>query len=287
MKSVLEALEKREQKPFVACDFSPPKAGTEDLLTNIAELTPDMFLVAYAPGKSVRINSIFVADWIQTQVNIPSIFTISPRDMNKNAIQSLLLGAQLRELDNVFIVKGDKFSTQDLVLQNAVDDFKPTELVGSIRSMNERRDFLGKELYYPTTFCIGAALDISRSWKNEAWLTKLKIEQGCDFLISQPVFEPELPDRFLEFYRGEIGENLNVPILWGIQMVDKNTVSFATVPEWVHRKLEDGYLPYEIAINLIGRYLEKGLDTFYLIPTIFKGGRRDYLSAQAVIEEIK
>ena len=246
-----------------------------------------MFLVAYAPGKSVRINSIFVADWIQTQVNIPSIFTISPRDMNKNAIQSLLLGAQLRELDNVFIVKGDKFSTQDLVLQNAVDDFKPTELVASIRSMNERRDFLGKELYYPTTFCIGAALDISRSWKNEAWLTKLKIEQGCDFLISQPVFDPELPDRFLEFYRGEIGENLNVPILWGIQMVDKNTVSFATVPEWVHRKLEDGYLPYEIAINLIGRYLEKGLDTFYLIPTIFKGGRRDYLSAQAVIEEIK
>ena len=207
--------------------------------------------------------------------------------MNKNAIQSLLLGAQLRELDNEFIEKRDKFSIQDLVLQNAVDDFKPTELVASIRSMNERRDFLGKELYYPTTFCIGAALDISRSWKNEAWLTKLKIEQGCDFLISQPVFEPELPDRFLEFYRGEIGENLNVPILWGIQMVDKNTVSFATVPEWVHRKLEDGYLPYEIAINLIGRYLEKGLDTFYLIPTIFKGGRRDYLSAQAVIEEIK
>jgi len=286
MKSVLEALEKRERKPFVACDFSPPKGGTEDLLTNIAELTPDMFLVAYAPGQSVRINPIFVADWIQTKVNIPSIFTISPRDMNKSAIQSLLLGAQLRGLDNVFIVKGDKFSAQDLVVQNSVDDFKPTELVACIRSMNERRDFLGKELHYPTTFCIGAALDISRLWRNETWLTKSKIDQGCDFLISQPVFDPELPGRFLEFYRAEIGENLNVPILWGIQMMDKNTVSFANVPEWVYRNLEDGYLPYEIAIDLMGRYLEKGLDTFYLIPTIFKGGRRDYLSAQAVIEEI-
>ena len=51
--------------------------------------------------------------------------------------------------------------------------------------------------------------------------------------------------------------------------------------------LQDGHLPYEITIDLIERYLEKGIDTFYLIPTIFRGGRRDYLSAQAVIEEVR
>tara|TARA_Y100000590_G_scaffold140639_1_gene161412 strand:+ start:82 stop:945 length:864 start_codon:yes stop_codon:yes gene_type:complete len=287
MKSVLEALDKREQKPFVVCDFSPPKGGAEDLLSHLSELTPDMFLVAYAPGKSVRINPIFVADWIQTQVNIPSIFTMSTRDMNKNAIQSLLLGAQLKGLDNVFVVKGDEFVTKDSVVQNSVNDFVPTDLMASIKTMNERRDFLGKELNYPTSFCIGAALDISRPWQNEACLTKLKIERGCEFLISQPVFDPELPGKFMEFYKVELGEDLDVPIMWGIQMVDKNTVSFATVPEWINRDLEDGHLPYEIAIDLMERYLEKGINTFYLIPTIFRGGRRDYLSAQAVIEEIR
>ena len=286
MQFVLEALNKRLEKPFLVCDFSPPRGGTEDLLGNVNELTPDMFLVAYAPGKSVRVNPVFVADWIQTHTNIPSIFTISPRDMNKNAIQSLLLGAQLKGLNSVFVVKGDKFSTQDLGLQNTVDDFKPTDLIASIKAMNERRDFLGKELHYPTRFSIGAALDTSRDWKNEVWLTKLKIEKGCDFLISQPGFDPELPRRFLDFYKAEIGENLNVPILWGIQMVDKNTVSFASVPDWVYGNLEDGYLPYEITISLIERYLKKGINTFYLIPTIFRGGRRDYLSAQAVIEEV-
>ncbi len=287
MKSVLEALQKRDPKPFVVCDFSPPKGGAEDLLNHLTELTPDMFLVAYAPGKSVRINPIFVADWIQVQVNIPSIFTMSTRDMNKNAIQSLLLGAQLKGLDNVFVVKGDEFTTHDLDLQNSVNDYMPTDLMASIKVMNERRDFLGKELNYPTSFCIGAALDISRPWEKEAWLTKVKIERGCDFLISQPVFDPELPSKFMEFYRVEVGENLNVPIMWGIQMVDKNTVSFATVPEWVCKDLQDGHLPYEITIDLIERYLEKGIDTFYLIPTIFRGGRRDYLSAQAVIEEVR
>jgi len=287
MKSLLEALDKREQKPFVVCDFSPPKGGAEDLLNHLSELTPDMFLVAYAPGKAVRINPIFVADWIQTQVNIPSIFTMPTRDMNKNAIQSLLLGAQLKGLDNVFVVKGDEFVTKDSVVQNSVNDFVPTDLMASIKTMNERRDFLGKELNYPTSFCIGAALDISRPWQNEAWLTKLKIERGCDFLISQPVFDPELPGKFMEFYKVELGEDLDVPIMWGIQMVDKNTVSFATVPEWINRDLEDGHLPYEIAIDLMERYLEKGINTFYLIPTIFRGGRRDYPSAQAVIEEIR
>ena len=214
MKSLLEAVDRREQKTFVVCDFSPPKGGTEDLLANVSDLTPDMFLVAYAPGRSVRINPVFVADWIQTCSNIPTVFTISPRDMNKIAIQSLLLGAQLKSLDNVFVVKGDKFSEQNSTFQNAVDDIKPTELIASIKAMNRRRDFQGKELHYPTRFCVGAALDISRDWKNEVLLTKLKIEQGCDFIISQPFFDPELPGRFLDFYRSEIGENLNVPIMW-------------------------------------------------------------------------
>ena len=70
-------------------------------------------------------------------------------------------------------------------------------------------------------------------------------------------------------------------------MVDKNTVSFAAVPDWVYEKLKDGYMPYEITISLINRCIDKGMNTFYLIPTVFEGGGRDYLSAQAVIEEVR
>jgi hypothetical protein len=70
-------------------------------------------------------------------------------------------------------------------------------------------------------------------------------------------------------------------------MVEKDTFSFANVPRWVHQNLEEGGSSYEITIDLVKRYLELGIDTFYLVPTIYKGGRRDYLSAQAVIEDIE
>ncbi|MDC0035573.1 methylenetetrahydrofolate reductase [Chloroflexi bacterium] len=287
MNNLLEVINRKGKRPFVLCDYSPPKGGHVDLLSEANEITPDMFMVAYAPGNSVRVNPIFVADWIQSQTNIPSMFTISTRDANKSAIQSLLLGAELKDLHSLLIVAGDKFTSEHINLQSEVNDFKPTELIGSIKAMNERRDYQGKALIYPTRFCVGAALDLSRNWNDEIRLTKLKVDQGCDFMISQPVFDVELPQRFLSFYKDCIGENLNIPILWGIQMVEKNTVSFAEVPKWLSQELEDGRLAHEITIDLIMRYIEVGIDTFYLVPTIFKGGRRDYFSAQAVIEELE
>ncbi|SVA86211.1 uncharacterized protein METZ01_LOCUS139065, partial [marine metagenome] len=100
MKSVIEAINKRGRKPFYLCDFSPPKGGNADLLLECCDLNPDMFMVAYAPGKAVRLNPIFAANWIHSKTNIPTIFTISTRDMNKNAMQGLLLGAELMGLPN-------------------------------------------------------------------------------------------------------------------------------------------------------------------------------------------
>ena len=287
MKSVIEAINKRGRKPFYLCDFSPPKGGNADLLLECCDLNPDMFMVAYAPGKAVRLNSIFAADWIHSKTNIPTIFTISTRDMNKSAMQSLLLGAELMGLPNVLIVKGDKFSAEDLDLQTEVYDFTPTELISAVKAMNERRDFRGNELTYPTRFCIGGALDLSRDWGKESRLTKAKITSGCNFIVSQPIFDPELPSKFLSFYEETIGEELKIPVMWGIQMVEKDTISFANVPRWVRQDLEEGGSSYEITINLVKRHLDLGIDTFYLVPTIYKGGRRDYLSAQAVIEDIE
>ena len=287
MKSVIEAINKRGRKPFYLCDFSPPKGGNADLLLECCDLNPDMFMVAYAPGKAVRLNPIFAANWIHSKTNIPTIFTISTRDMNKNAMQSLLLGAELMGLPNVLIVKGDKFSAEDLDLQTEVYDFTPTELISAVKAMNERRDFRGNELTYPTRFCIGGALDLSRDWGKESRLTKAKITSGCNFIVSQPIFDPELPSKFLSFYEETIGEELKIPVMWGIQMVEKDTISFANVPRWVRQDLEEGGSSYEITINLVKRHLDLGIDTFYLVPTIYKGGRRDYLSAQAVIEDIE
>ena len=101
MPTLIELLKRSENRNFIVCDFSPPNGGNSELLSESSVLTPDMFSVAYSPGKSVRVNPVMVSHWLQNNCKIPSIFTLATRDMNKGALQGILLGAQLLGLDNV------------------------------------------------------------------------------------------------------------------------------------------------------------------------------------------
>ena len=48
--------------------------------------------------------------------------------------------------------------------------------------------------------------------------------------------------------------------------------------------LERGREGVDIAVEVFHRYRERGFHSFYLIPPILKGGRRDYAAAQRVVE---
>lgn len=286
MASVVELLSLCKSRPFVACDFSPPRGGTSDLMSEALSLTPDMFLVAYSPGKSVRINPIAAAYWIRKNAGREAAFTLATRDMNKSALQSSLLGAQLLGLDNVVSVMGDKLESFERKIQKSVNDFSSTEFIESIKKMNNRFDFKQHVLRNPTRFCVGGAIDLSREWDKEVPLTEKKIDAGADFFISQPTFDASSPRKFLERYREYTGVSLRLPILWGIQMMVRDSVSFAAVPDSVRKDLDLGKSGFEITLETIQIHRENGFESFYLVPPVFKGGRRDYESAQAVFDEL-
>ena len=138
MASVVELLRLCKSRPFVACDFSPPRGGISDLMSEALSLTPDMFLVAYSPGKSVRTNPVAAAHWISENTGREAAFMLATRDMNKNALQSILLGAQLLGLDNIVSVMGDKFETSERKIQKSVYDFSSTEFIESIKEMRKK-----------------------------------------------------------------------------------------------------------------------------------------------------
>ena len=60
-----------------------------------------------------------------------TVFTLATRDMNKLAVQSQMLGAQILGLQNVVVVKGDPFGKNDRSLVRPVNDYQPTELISS------------------------------------------------------------------------------------------------------------------------------------------------------------
>ena len=265
----------------------PPNGGNPELLSESSILTPDIFSVAYSPGKSVRVNPVMVSHWLQNNCKIPSMFTLATRDMNKGAIQGILLGAQLLGLDNVVSVMGDEFTETESKLQATVKDFSSTQLIKSINDMNQRLDFKHRFLLHPTTFCVGATIDLSRDWAREIILTKKKIDSGADFILSQPLFNPDLSMKFYEQYIETIGTPIEIPIMWGVQIKTKGSLSFTDVPDWITEDLDLGRSAFDIALQIVSSYQDNGINNFYIVPPIYRGGRRDYESAQAVIEELQ
>ena len=266
------------------CDFSPPRGALPELLEPARHLDVDFVSVAYNPGKSTRVNSAVAAHWIKANTGRDVMFTLATRDMNKVAAQSLLLGAQLLGLENLVVVKGDEFSEKELALVKGVNDFKPTELLRSVNQMNQGLDFKGLKLRLSTDFCVGASIDLGRGIEREVRLTRRKVEAGAQFFISQPTFHSDGPTEFMARYAEKFGEELSPPVFQGVQVMAQDSIVFGNVPPWVSDDLAKGRSGQDIALQVLQSFVEGGFRSFYLVPPILRGGRRDYEAAQAVLE---
>ena len=273
-------------RPAFICDFSPPRSGNVTEAQR-ADIPADFISVAYNPGRAVRANSAMLAAAIRRETGKETIFTLATRDMNRLAIQSLLLGAQMLGLENLVVVQGDPFNERDLELTSAANDYRPTGLLTAIRSMNEGTDFRGSNLREPTAFCIGATVDLGRGTGNEARLAARKVEAGADFLISQPIFDPREAQRFQDSYERHTGTPISVPVFYGLQILEQGGVLFSTVPDGVRNDLEAGRSGVDIAADLYKQFQEAGLHNTYLMPPIRRGGARNYNAARDFLTQAR
>ena len=170
MTKITDKYEQSADTPLVICDFSPPRGAGPELLEPAGRIDADWISVAYNPGKSTRVSSPIAAHWIKENLGRDVVFTLATRDMNKIAVQSLLLGAQLMGLENVVVVQGDRLTERDLSRVRDASDYWPTELLGAIREMNQGIDFKGLKLRSPTDFCVGASIDLGRGVEREVRL---------------------------------------------------------------------------------------------------------------------
>ncbi len=273
------------------CDFSPPRGGATEAFVR-PSVDADFISVAYNPGKAVRVNSAMLAAFIRYDGGHNGnhngerevTFTLATRDMNKLALQSLLLGAQLLGVENVVVVQGDPFSERDLQRVKDVGDYTATGLIAAIVGMNQGTDYREGQLRAPTDFCIGATLDLTRDIQHEARLAHRKVVAGAHFLITQPIFDVAEAQRLKETYAELSGQELNLPVFFGLPVLEKDGIIFSSVPEQVRRELDQDRSGVDIALELYQRFLEAGLNNIYLVPPIRRGGARNYAAAQRVLD---
>ena len=283
MAKVVERCEQAGDGHVFVCDFSPPRGGDPALLSGAQDLPADFISVAYNPGKSPRLNPVSGAHWIASNAGRDVLFTLSTRDMNRMAIQGMLLGADLLGLENVVVVRGDPYRATDLEWAVPVDDYRPTDLIAAVRGLNEGVDFRGLKLRSRSGFCVGATIDLGRPLEGQVRLTRRKVESGAEFFLLQALFEPGVLADFAEAYADAWGEEIGQPIFCGVQVPVPDGVTFGMLPDWVTEAMDGGRDGVDIAVELIERYAEAGYRNVYLVPPIFRGGRRDYESAARVL----
>ena len=268
------------------CDFSPPRSGDTSVLQQ-ADIDADFILVAYNPGRAVRVNSAMLAAAIKQHTDNDAMFTLATRDMNRLALQSQLLGAQLLGLENVVVVQGDPFKQRDRTLVKDAGDIRPTGLIAAIAGMNQGVDFRESQLRSPTDFCVGATLDLGLGIEEQAKLALRKVRAGANFFISQPIFDVADAVRFTEAYATVAGAVLALPVFFGLQVLEQDGVIFSSVPAKVQEDLERGRPGVEIALELLQAFRETGLQNVYLVPPIRRGGARNYEAAREILAAAK
>ncbi|MCA9906144.1 MAG: methylenetetrahydrofolate reductase, partial [Anaerolineae bacterium] len=160
-----------------------------------------------------------------------------------------LLGAHAMGLRNLFVCMGDPTKIGDY--PDAMDnyDISPSALIQVIKQrLNRGIDQAGNAIGLPTSFTIGCALNMgAKNSDKEIDLLIRKIDNGADFALSQPVFEPERAQQFLHRYEEIRGEPLHLPILMGVMPLYSlrhaqflhNEIPGIDIPPAILKRIED------------------------------------------------
>jgi methionine synthase I (cobalamin-dependent)/5,10-methylenetetrahydrofolate reductase len=284
-----------DSKFVISVEMDPPRGlSTHKLLAGaslLAESGADVINVADSPMARMRMSPWAVCELIQRQVGVDTTLHFPTRGRNLLRVQGDLLAAHALGIRNVFVVMGDPTAIGDY--PEAMDDYDlvPSGLIRLIkRNFNIGLDHAGVEIGQPTSFFVGAALNLCPpDLERETRTLRRKLQSGVDFLLTQPVFEPHKAENFINNYTDQFG-SLQLPVLVGVLPLYSprhtaflhNEVPGITIPETIQSRIRQAgdKSPWEgvqVALELVERF-KPWASGVYLMPQF---GRYD-LAAEIV-----
>ncbi len=279
-----EFSKKIQRKKFVvSVEMDPPRGlTTQKLLAGaslLAEAGVDAIDVADSPMARMRMSPWAVCNLLQHKLNLETILHFPTRGRNILRVQGDLLAAHAIGVRNVLVLMGDPTAIGDY--PDAMDNFDlvPSGLIKLIKQgFNMGLDHSGNEIGAPTSFFVGGALTLDPGdLQQEFNKLNKKIKAGLDFVMTQPIYDPEIARKFLSRYKDLYGP-FPVPLLIGIwPFASERHANFIhqeipgiTVPESILRRLEGtgsegSKIGTRIAIELV-QELKLECHGIYLVP---------------------
>ncbi|HUU30156.1 MAG TPA: bifunctional homocysteine S-methyltransferase/methylenetetrahydrofolate reductase [archaeon] len=247
-----------EKTPFAArlaagkfvssVEISPPRGlDTEKIRQAAEELRRagvDAMNIPDGPRATARMNPIHIAAQLNKKPQeIEIIVHYTARDRNLLGIQADFLGAYSLGLRNILAVTGDPPKLGDYPDATAVFDVDSIGLVAILNRLNHGEDLAGRPIGEPTRFLIGVGVNPGAiNLEQEIKRLRAKIENGAEYVFTQPVFELDYLVRFLD----RAGK-LPVPLLAGVYPLYSyknaeflhNEVPGMAVPEDVRKRMRE------------------------------------------------
>ena len=191
------------------------------------------------PRASSRVSQIITAIEIQEKAGIETIVHCCGRDRNLISLQSMILGCMAKNLRNMLFITGDPPKLGNYPFSSGVFDVDSIGLVKLQQRLNRGVDVGGQPLGNGVKTAIlsgvGAdpnAVDMAREYRR----LEEKIASGAEFIITQPVFEPDTLLRFLDKTA-----HYNIPVIAGVwpfvsyrnAEFMKKEVPGVVVPDWI------------------------------------------------------
>ena len=245
-----------------AVELDPPFDTDDTKLLNGAKALlstkADIITIADSPLARSRADASLMAAKIKMTTGMDVMPHLSCRDKNRIAIRSGLLGSYASGIRNYLFVTGDPVAREDREFTKSVFDFNSIRLMKFAQSMNQ-------EVFKDDTIFYGGALNQNGAGpENIAGRMLKKMEAGCRYFLTQPVYDKEGIER-LTFLKERTGAKILIGIMPLVSrrnaLFIKNEMPGIHVPDEVVAKYKEGASREEFeeaAIEISKQIIEMG-----------------------------
>jgi homocysteine S-methyltransferase len=250
----LEAGDLRRPTPqnfVVSVEVNPPQGLDLTRAIEAARMLQasgvDVINIADGPRASVRVSNQALALMVSQKVGMEVILHVCCRDRNLLGLQSDLLAAHVLGLHNLVVVTGDPPKMGDYPRATGVFDLDSVGLLRLIHGLNRGIDPAGRVVGQATGFACACGADPGAlDYDRELRRLELKKAAGAEWVMTQPVYDPRVLERFLDDTA-----HLGLPVMVGLLPL----ASFRNA-EFLHNEVPGMQIPSEIRERM--RAVEKG-----------------------------
>ena len=233
-----------DKKFIVTCELAPPKGTDVSSLSQISRALKGLvnaINLTDGQGGNMRMCPLAASTFLLKE-GVDVIWQLTCRDRNRIAMQADCLGASAIGIRNVLPMRGDDPKSGDHPEAKGVFDLETTELIKTIKKLNDGFDMTGNELKGKTNFLIGCtAHPNSPDLLKQRDTLKERFDIGAGFIQTQICYEIDQIKRFIDSL-GELSKETIIGItpLKGIKMANfmNEKVFGVTVPEKIIKRIE-------------------------------------------------